>query len=150
MFESCKRSNRGGFMKKLISIATLAAAMLAATAQAQNSSDRFPVPLSDPSKPALVRVNLLNSSITITTHSGKDIIVEGRGVAGRTGAPEVRDGLRRIDTVSRGLRIEEANNVVTVSNQNFSNGGNIEIQVPVKKNLKVTSLNGDVLVDGVD
>jgi hypothetical protein len=138
-------------MKKLISIAILTAAMLAVTVQAQNNSDRFPVTLSDPSKPALVRVNLLNGSISVTTHSGKDIIVEGRGTAGRTGAPEIRDGLRRIDTNSRGLRIEEANNVVTVSNQNFSNGGNIEIQVPVKTNLKLTGLNsGTILVDGVD
>lgn len=138
-------------MKKLVLIATVVAAVCAATVRAQDSSDRFAVTLSDPSKPALVRVSLLNGSISVRTHAGKDIIVEGRAVARRGGNPETRDGLRRIDTNGRGLTIEEANNVVTVSSQIFGGGGNIEIQVPVKTNLKLNSLNGGtMLVDGVD
>jgi hypothetical protein len=137
-------------MKKRISTAILVAAIFAVTAQAQNNSDRFPVTLSDPAKPALVKVNLFNGSITVKTYSGKDVIVEGRAVAGRSQGPEVRDGLRRIDTNQKGLTIEESSNVVTVSNQNFLQGGNIELQVPIKTNLKLNAVNGTILVDGVD
>ena len=124
-------------MKRLVSIAALVAAMFAATVQAQDNSDRFPVTLSDPSKPALVKVNFMNGSISVRTHTGKDIVVEGRAVAARGRNQETRDGLRRIDTNQRGLTIEEANNVVTVSRQSFNNGGNIEIQVVDRNDLFV-------------
>jgi len=137
-------------MKKLISIATVVAAMFAVTVQAQNNSERLPVTLSDPAKPALVRVSLLNGSITVRTHAGKDVIVEGRA-AERSAIPETRDGLRRIDSNRGGLTIEESGNVVTISNQNFRGGGNIEIEVPVRTNLKLNAINGGtILVDGVD
>ena len=140
-------------MKTRISRAVLAVVMFAAVtqaAEAQDNSDRFAVPLSDPSKPALVNVNLLNGSISVRTHTGKDIIVEGSAVARRGQNTTTRDGLRRLDT-PRGLVIEEANNVVSVSSQGFSNSGGLEIQVPVKTNLKLRALNGGaIIVDGVD
>jgi len=110
-------------MKKLISSAVLVATMFAATVQAQTDTERSRVTVtwSDPSRPGLVTVSLLLGSISVRTHSGKDIIIDGGSIGRRGRGPDVTsDGLRRIDTNGRGLTIEEANNVLTVSSGNFS------------------------------
>jgi hypothetical protein len=86
----------------------------------------------------------------VRTHSGRDVIVEGRAVANRQ--PAVRDGLRRIDTGGAGLTIEEQNNVLTISNGSFfGRGGNIDLQVPARTNLTLSAVNGgSITVDGVE
>jgi len=141
-------------MKKRISIAVLVAAMFAATVQAQTNSDRVTVKWSDPSRPGLVEVTLISGSISVKTHAGNDVIVDGNTAAatrrGRNPEPSP-EGLRRIDGNTRGLTIEEANNVLTVSSRNYADGGNIDIEVPVKTNLKLNTINGSaIVVDGVD
>lgn len=141
-------------MKKLISTAVLVAAMLAAKAQAQTptNSVRVPVNWSDPSRPGLVTVRLLLGAISVRTHSGKDVIIESNSSGRRGRGPEVTtDGLRRIDQNGNGLTIEEANNVLTVSSPNFGRSATVDIQVPVKTNLKLETITGNaIVVDGVD
>jgi hypothetical protein len=140
-------------MKKLISMAILIlAASIAAPAQVQDSGDRLTVNFSDPSRPGLVRMNLLNGSILVRTHSGREVIIQGSAVARRRQFPqETPDGLKRIDPIAPGLVVEEENNVLTVSNQSRSGGGNVEIQVPLRTNLNLRAVNGGaIVVEGVE
>ncbi|MGA3043748.1 MAG: hypothetical protein ABSF54_23495, partial [Bryobacteraceae bacterium] len=45
---------------------------------AQETPDHVNVPLTDPSRPAVVHASLMNGGITVTGYSGKDVIVEAR------------------------------------------------------------------------
>jgi hypothetical protein len=153
-------------MKKLISIAILSAALSAATAQAQarpqpqpqtetqTNSTRLPVAWSDPSRPGLVKVSLISGSIMVRTHTANNVIVESAVVA-RRGSGRTPDrnaeGLRLIGGRNSGSTIEESNNVITISSSNRSQSANFDIQVPVKTNLELSTINGDrIVVDGVD
>jgi hypothetical protein len=138
-------------MKELISIAILAAAMTAGVAQAQGTQAdrRLQIPWSDPSRPGLVKVELLNGSITIRTHPGKDVIINSGAVA-RRGPARTSDGLTRIDGTGGSFKVEEANNVMDLSNMSPFGTDNVDIQVPVKTNLKLMAVSGSILVDGVD
>ena len=138
-------------MKRLISMAILIlAASIAAPAQVQDTGDRLTVNFSDPSRPGQVRVSVLNGSIAVRTHSGREVIVQGSAVARRR-PRETADGLKLIDPNGPGLVVEEENNVMTVSNQSRSGGGNIEIQVPARTNLNLRAVNGGaIVVEGVE
>jgi hypothetical protein len=127
-----------------------AAALWAGSAAfAQTTGDRLTIPLSDPSRPALVKVNLITGGITVKTHAGKDVIVQVRS-GQRDGGPERSpDGLRRIPINGAGIEAEEENNVVKIGappNQHTE----LEIQVPVRTSLKLKTINGgNILVQGV-
>src|SRR5262245_11056088 len=126
-------------MKKLVSIAILTGALLATTvcAQAQDNIDRATIPWSDPSRPGTVRVSMLSGTISVRTHTGKDVIIQARGDVGRNRRSDTNaEGLTRIDSGGGGFNVEEANNVLTISTLPLrGNGGTVDIQVPVKTNL---------------
>src|ERR1022692_3731704 len=65
--------------------AFLLAASLAGIAQ--ETPDRVNVPLSDPSRPAVVHASLMNGGITVTGYNGKEVIVEARHRPARRPAP---------------------------------------------------------------
>jgi len=118
-----------------------------APAQAQ---DTVTVNFSDPSRPGLLKITLLNGGIRVTGHSGKEVIIDGSS-GSRPRGPRPPAGLRRIDTDVNALSIEEENNVITVTSRNFGNSGNLDIQVPAKTNLNLKTTNGgNVSVDGVE
>jgi hypothetical protein len=140
-------------MNRLISTAILITAVsIAAGAQAQDTGTGLTVNFSDPSRPGLLKVNLFNGSISVKTHSGRDVIIEGTAVSGsRRTPPTTADGLRRIGGGGAGLTVEEENNVMSVSNLSPAGGGNLEIQVPTRTNLSLKTTNGGrVVVDGVE
>lgn len=63
----------------LIGIGLILAAGLPAALEAQEAGvERAVVPLTNPSKPALVEVSLIRGGITVKGYEGKDVIVEGR------------------------------------------------------------------------
>jgi hypothetical protein len=141
------------FMNRIVSTAMFAILLVGLTAPAQGqdvSGDRVVVNFSDPSRPGLLKVNLVNNGVTVRTHTGNDVIVESTR-RGRARVDRAPTGLRRIDTNSNGLSIEEENNVMTVSVRNFNNSGDLDIQVPVKTNLNLRTVNGgDIVVEGVE
>jgi hypothetical protein len=142
---------QGAFMKKAVVITALVMTVLTAvTAHAQQTSERLTVNFSDPTRPGLLKVNLFNGGLSVKAHTGREVIIEGTPVA-RRGQPAASNGLRRIDGSTTGLTIEEENNVMTVSSPSPFSGGNLEIQVPMKTNLNLTTVNGgSVVVDGID
>jgi hypothetical protein len=140
-------------MKKLMIIAVLVTAMIVGPAYAQTTAadpNTMHVNWSDPNRPGLVTIRLMGS-ITVRTHTGKDVIISSRAVSRRNQTPNVtNDGLRRIDQNGAGFTVEESNNSLTISSSSWGGGDNVEIQVPVKTNLKLHSMNGSISVDGVD
>ncbi len=89
--------------------------------------------LQDPSRPALVKVNLLNGSIRVKAYDGKDVIVEPRYANGKNA-----------------LKVEQAENVVLV-NSGATGPVDVDLQVPLKTSLKLTCLQaGEILVEKVE
>lgn len=129
----------------------LAAGALAALAQ---DPDRVTVPLTDPSKPAMVSVSLLHGSITVTAHQGRDVIVEAKVKGerprrrGRSEEGARTQGLRRLDNTATSLSIEEQDNQVKIGAG--ARSAELLVQVPVQTSLKLRTVNdGDIVVEGV-
>src|SRR5437867_13318308 len=86
--------NWSSYMKVVSSIFLIMTALVVAPAQAQ---DTITVPFSDPSRPGLLKVTLLNGAIRVRGYSGKDVIIEGSSGGRRAMLPfSTPDGLRRI------------------------------------------------------
>lgn len=142
-------------IRSMIRIPVLCAALLCAAlgvAAQQPGADRVNVPLSDPSRPAVIDVSLVQGSITVRGTNRKDV--------GVTAMPEADRPRRRYDADAEGLRgipqtagfrISEEGNRVKVSSDNPSRSINFEIEVPVRSNLKLSTVNGgEILVENVD
>src|SRR5689334_7692235 len=99
-------------MKKLVSIAILAGALYVTTvhAQAQNNNTTT-IPWSDPSRPGSVRVTVLSGSISIRTHTGKDVIIESSGGLRNRPPDRNAEGLTLISGAGGAFNVEETNNV---------------------------------------
>jgi DUF4097 and DUF4098 domain-containing protein YvlB len=130
-------------------VITLTALFVAIPLHAQ---ERLTVNWNDPSRPGLLKVNWHNGAITVKTHSGNDVVIETTaGRENRRPAPAEAGGLRRIDAGGPGLIVESENNVMTVNAQGFRGNGDLEIEVPVRTNLTLQTMNGRAInVDGVE
>ena len=121
-------------------------------AWAQDSPERVTVPFSDPSRPKMVKVSLLNGGITVKGYAGKEVIVESRSGEGdhgrrRGGAPP---GMHRIDMGGTGLQVEESENTVTIGTERINNNADITVQVPFDSSLRLRTVNGgNIVVDGI-
>jgi hypothetical protein len=128
--------------------------MVAPFALAQDTgNERVVVPARNTTQPRKVDVNVMGGSITVKSYAGKEVIVEARN----TGRParerdrendKAAEGLRRLDLPSRGLSVEEENNVVTVRTQRPQNG-ELMISVPPDTSLKLNTMHGEISVEGV-
>lgn len=123
--------------------------MLAPCLRAESNPDKISVNLSDPARPAFVKVSMVNGSIIVKTHEGKDVIVEARG---RTEERERESsGPKRITIATTGLSVEEENNEVRVSTESYARTIDVTITVPVHASLKLRAVNdGEIVVTGVD
>jgi DUF4097 and DUF4098 domain-containing protein YvlB len=113
-------------------------------------AEKISVPLSDPSRPALVKAATINGSITVQTHTGKDVIVEvgGPSAVAEKAAP---NGMRQILGGSSGMSVEEEGNVVKISTSAASRNSDLQIWVPVKASLNLRGVNGrGINVEGVE
>lgn len=133
----------------------LGAAVIAATLLlGQDNPDKVTVPLSDPSKPGTLMVDVINGGITVRSYAGKEIVVESSGGSERRNHRRpVRDepppGMHRIDSSSGGLDIVEDNNVIRVKG-GISGSVDTVIQVPAQTALNLKTLNGGkILVENI-
>lgn len=142
-------------IRSIVRIPLLVAALLVASftvAAQQPAPETVDVPLSDPSRPAVIDVSLVQGSITVRGANRKDVRVIARPEEDR---PRRRhdanaDGLRRIPQTA-GFRISEEGNRVKVSSDNPNRSINFEIEVPARSNLKLSTVNdGEILVENVD
>src|SRR5258708_31790958 len=135
-------------MKRVL-LTILAAAGVAAWAQ-DASSEHITVPFSDPARPKMVKVSLINGSITVKAYNGKEVIVGARGDAGLgRRRPEPPAGMHRIDT-SPGLQVEESENTIVIGVSDINRTSEISLQVPMDTSLRLRSINGgNIGVEGV-
>ncbi|HZM58913.1 MAG TPA: hypothetical protein VFB85_03935, partial [Vicinamibacterales bacterium] len=143
---------------------------------ATQTPQQVTVPLSDPSRPATLRVNLMWGGVTIRGSNRKDVLIEaqsaterrGRGVVysdgggvivlgrGRSGRGDSgrsdsdTTGLRRL-TQPGGFSIEENNNEIVLSSGWNNRGLDFTIEMPARANLKLSTLNaGPIVVENID
>lgn len=118
---------------------------------AQQNPERVTVPLSDPSKPGTVKVSVMSGTITVKAANRKDVLVETRGRSTIPAPPpgDAPPGLKRL-TQPGGFSLTEQNNELTISSA-FGRTVDLDIQVPTRTDLKLSSINGgDIVVDGVE
>lgn len=116
--------------------------------------DRVAVPLADPDRPAILHVSLLAGSITVKSHSGKDVIVEITQPEDppREVKTQQRGGLKLIPNTSSGLTVEQEGNSVEVGvgMQAMHREKKLTIQVPVRTSVKLSTVNdGNIEVEGI-
>src|SRR4051794_3613240 len=117
-----------------------------------DGGEAITVPLSDQSRPATIHVGLVMGSITVTGRDIKDVIVEvnGRPGHGRSFPDEAR-GLHRVLPSQPMVSIEEQNNRVEIVSPMGNRMVHLEIQVPRKANLELSTVNnGNIEVEGVE
>jgi DUF4097 and DUF4098 domain-containing protein YvlB len=115
----------------------------------QGGVDRVPVTLSDPSRPALIKAELIAGGITVKAYDGKEVIVEARArnrdSGGFDGSP------KRIVISSTGLSVEEENNEIHINTESHMRPIDLSISVPVHTSLHLRAVNeGDIVVTGVN
>ncbi|HEY3043283.1 MAG TPA: DUF4097 family beta strand repeat-containing protein [Vicinamibacterales bacterium] len=116
--------------------------------QAQSDANRLTVPFSDPSRPGTVNVSLFQGGITVRASTGRDVIVtssDARVSNSREQPSGKGAGLRRLSQPA-GLSVTEENNVMTISSGRLLGGGDVDVQVPARTNLKLSTVNGDQIV----
>ena len=151
----------------LLTVSALCAGTMS-VARAQETPQQVTVPLSDPSRPGTLTINLMQGGATIRGANRKDILVEARAssdarrglrfgpdpgrriiLRGR-GSDSDTTGLRRL-TQAGGYVIEENNNQVLVTSGGMSRGVDFTIQLPTRTNLKLSTLNdGPIIVENVE
>jgi hypothetical protein len=148
--------------RSLICAATVA--VCAAAATPTQSPERITVSFSDPSRPGVLHVALITGSVVVKGADVKDVTIETRGRDGGPGrsrradgpeeplpdAEEQPPGLHRLPQ-QPSITVEEQNNRMSVASPAFGNPADLEIQVPKRTNLQLSTVNnGDVVVEGVD
>ena len=126
----------------------LALSLMLTMAAAASAADKTTVPLTDPSRPATVKVSLVSGGITVKAYDGRDVVVEARP---RDTERPAREGTpRRIPMNTTGLAVDEENNVVDISAHGGS-AADISVLVPPHTSLRLSTINdGNIVVSGVD
>jgi len=133
----------------LAAIAVVASGLGAGTAPAQTGGDRIVVTLSDPSRPARVKVGMVNGGITVKANEGKEVVVEAHARNRENSRNE--GGPKRLAISTTGLSVEEENNEVNVNTESYMRAIDVTISVPVHTSLKLRAVNdGDIVVTGVN
>jgi hypothetical protein len=124
-------------------------AVFATFAWAQDG-ERIVVPLSDPSRPATLRANLMSGRISVKGYAGKEVIIEARGRGEKRSKPtsEEAGGMHRIEMRGMGFEAEERDNVVRISG-GLSSHLDIEVQLPANSSVNLESVNNALAVEGI-
>ena len=119
----------------------------------QPTSDRVTVPFSDPERPGTLKVNLLDGAVTIKGSNRRDVLFvansqDAREALRRRQPAEAPPGMRRL-TQPGGFGVQERDNEMSLSS-GPNRELNLDIEVPMRTKLRVSSVNGSISVDGVD
>ena len=114
---------------------------------------RVTIALSDPARPATLEMNVVMGNVTVKGVNRKDVLIEARPTPNtrRRAAPadEPPPGLRRL-TQGSPFDVEEDKNTISVDLENPTRAMDFTIEVPLKTNLDVETVQGSVSVEGVD
>ena len=129
--------------------------------------DRAEVPLTDPAKPALVKVSVHKGNIFVSGYNGKNIVVEAAVDTAwqdkhkeiimenlkeiKEEKPKNTAGMHVIKNNSTGLSIEEESNIVKIRTDSISRKVDVVIKVPFKTSLKLKGFDaGEIKVENVE
>ena len=121
-------------------------------ARQQADADRVTVPLSDPSRPGVIDISLVQGSITVRGTNRKDVLVTARPEADRPSRRYDPDatGMHRIPQAA-GYRITEEGNRIKMSSDSPNRSLTFEIEAPARTNLKLSTVNGgEILVENIE
>jgi DUF4097 and DUF4098 domain-containing protein YvlB len=141
-------SNRIGKLALLAGVSC--AAVGAGLAQ---DDERVVVPLSDPSRPARLEIALFSGDIHVEGYDGNEVIIVADAPIRDAQVPEPPrpDGLRRIQSSSVGITVEESDNTVTVRMDFSPKDADLRVQVPRRTSVRASLVNGgDVEIDSVE
>ncbi len=111
----------------------------------EEAGNRQSVALRDPARAALVKVTVMNGSIHVRGYEGPNVIVESRPVNGspKQAVPGFVAGM--------GVKVDEEDNVVSVSSGPVAGALDVYLQVPAKSSLKLACVqSGERGVDKVE
>lgn len=117
--------------------------------------DKVNVPLTDPSRPVMLKIGLISGSITVKGAAVKEVTVEAR-VRAMEDEEEKADrprGLKLIPNNSTGLTVEEDDNVVSVSTgmRGGSRTVDLTLRVPTNCSMHLSTVNdGNIEVENVN
>ena len=127
-------------------------ALVPRTPAQEGSGNRVSVPFSNPTRPRLVKVSVINGGIQVKGYSGNEVVVEGRtedDASSSEPPPKKAAGVKRLGNSAPKFTVEEAENVVTVSVRPSDQTVNLFLQVPTTTSLKLHSVDGEVKVEQV-
>lgn len=145
------RNARRVFLTSLFTLCSIAFLM----AQ-EPAPDRVNVPLTDPSRPVVLKIGLISGSITVKGGAVKEVSVEARTRSTEDGDEEKSErprGLKRIKNTSSGLTVEEDDNVVSVSTGSMGGSRTVDLilRVPTNCSMNLSTVNdGNIEVDNVN
>jgi hypothetical protein len=132
-------------------ILILSIAAPAAPRTAGEGGQKISVPLTDPGRPATLKVSTIHGSITVEGYAGREVSIETSGEEPEGRPRRGAEGMRRIPNRGSGLAVDEDANVVRVETTNPARGGDIHIQVPFHTSLHLSAVNGGkIRVSGVE
>ncbi|MEJ0032306.1 MAG: hypothetical protein WDO15_18935 [Bacteroidota bacterium] len=140
-------------MKNIISLLVLLFISVATNAQ---DKGEIPIPLSDPSKRAKLKVHINYGSIDIKGTARKDVLVKYSGENddndhdddGDDDRKSSKGGLKRIGGGTLDLEVSENANFVKVQSDSWSTKINLIIEVPNGIDLQLHTYNdGDIVVE---
>jgi hypothetical protein len=139
-------------MQKILAVALIMVGVCSPeTVGAQGQGERVTVNFSDPSRPGMLNVQLLDGSLTIRGSDRRDVLIEARGGEEERASrnDQTAAGLRRL-TQRGGFSVDEQDNTMRVLGSQ-TRGVNFTIEVPRRTNLKLSLVNGQAIaVDGVE
>jgi len=137
---------------KYILTAILCSALTATVFPQESDGDHFTIPLTDPSRAAIVNVEIFTGSITVKGYDGNEVIVDME-YPGNYKPPKLHQadttGLKKIASTG-GTDIDEDNNTVRIRRKSIFNPTSIKLQVPRRTSLVLkTVLHGDIKIEQV-
>jgi hypothetical protein len=135
--------------------------IFANTGFGQDGKQRLVVPLSNPSKAGVLKVDLVNGSIVVKGYDGKEIIVEAAtrqkvnndcgGCPDDKKTEAEKSGMTRIPNMNLGLEIIEDENDVKVVSNSWNKAIDLEIKVPYNFSVDLKTVNhGKIAVANVN
>jgi DUF4097 and DUF4098 domain-containing protein YvlB len=107
----------------------------------QSDPQKLKVPLSDPSKPGLLKISINVGDIYVEGYRGKEIDIE-TVVKTKKISKKYKNGLKLIPNLSHGLTIEEEDNVVYLRSSSHNQSLTVTVKVPLKTSLQLKVHNG--------
>lgn len=133
-------------MNTICALATAALLGASTLASAQQAGDEVTVPLSDPGRPALIKIDVVQGGVTIKGMNRRDVLIVARSEdRNRRQRDQAQQGSLRRLTMPGGMEVTEERNEVNIETSPTRHTL-LEIQVPLRTNLKIDVVNGGSLI----